>query len=72
MKRGKLLFFTFTLGYGFITDSETGEDIFVKKKSLIDKHLTPGDDVEYEFLKDSDDQVACNVKLFRKKSGNSR
>jgi cold shock CspA family protein len=67
MRRGKVNFFSFTLGYGFINDSETKEDIFVRKKSLIDKHINPGDEVEYDIMQDTDGQVACNVKRILKK-----
>jgi CspA family cold shock protein len=62
MRRGKVNFFSFTLGYGFIKDSETKEDIFVRKKSLFDKHINPGDEVEYNIIQDTDGQVACDVK----------
>lgn len=54
MRRGKLIFFTFAMGYGFITDIETGEDIFVKKNSLIDRQLNPGDEVEYDIREDTE------------------
>lgn len=67
MRKGKLIFFSFTLGYGFITDSVTGEDIFVKKRSLFDRQLNPGDEVEYDIKEDTDGQVACNVKKVLKK-----
>ena len=67
VRRGKVIFFNFTLGYGFINDSETKEDIFVRKKSLLDKHIIPGDEVEYDISQDTDGKVACNVRIIGKK-----
>jgi cold shock protein len=62
MRRGKVIFFDFSLGYGFITDSETCEDIFVKKRSLFYRQLNPDDEVEYDIKKDTDGLVAYNVR----------
>lgn len=66
MKRGKVIFFNFSLGYGFLTDDITGEDIFIRNKSLIDKKLIAGDVVNYDLKHDTDGQLACNVKKVRK------
>ena len=44
---GTVKFFNESKGYGFITNDETGEDIFVHVTSLNGLRLNEGDKVEY-------------------------
>lgn len=44
---GTVKFFNESKGYGFITNDETGEDIFVHVTGLIVESLDSGDKVEY-------------------------
>ena len=44
---GTVKFFIGSKGYGFITDDETGEDIFVHVTELNGQELQEGDKVEY-------------------------
>jgi len=45
--QGKVKFFNESKGYGFITNDETGEDIFVHVTGLNGESLNEGDEVEY-------------------------
>ena len=47
MKKGIVKFFNTEKGFGFITDEETKEEIFVHKSGLIDK-IREDDEVTYE------------------------
>jgi len=44
---GTVKFFNESKGYGFITNDETGEDIFVHVTALNGLQLNDGDKVEY-------------------------
>ncbi len=44
---GTVKFFNGTKGYGFITNDETGKDIFVHATALNGTELREGDKVEY-------------------------
>jgi len=44
---GTVKFFNGSKGYGFITNDETGEDIFVHATALNGVELNEGDKVEY-------------------------
>ncbi len=47
MQEGKVKFFNTSKGFGFITSSETGEDIFVHSTGLIDE-IKENDKVHYD------------------------
>ena len=47
MKEGTVKFFNESKGYGFITNDETGKDIFVHVTGLNGNTLNQGDRVEY-------------------------
>ncbi len=47
MQEGKIKFFNTTKGFGFITPSNGGQDIFVHVSGLVDE-VNEGDDVSYE------------------------
>ncbi|MCJ7758520.1 MAG: cold-shock protein [Gillisia sp.] len=44
---GTVKFFNESKGFGFITNDETGKDIFVHITGLSDESLNEGDKVEY-------------------------
>lgn len=48
MKKGKVKFFNTTKGFGFINDSETGEDIFVHVSGLKSGNISEGDEVTFD------------------------
>jgi CspA family cold shock protein len=47
MKKGTVKFFNESKGFGFITDDETGKDIFVHSSGLID-NIDEGDSVTFD------------------------
>ncbi len=62
MPQGKVKFFNTTKGFGFITNDETGEDIFVHVTNLKDK-IQEGDTVTYEAVDGKKGLNAENVRL---------
>ena len=60
---GTVKFFNESKGYGFITNDETGEDIFVHVTSLEGVKLNEGDKVEYSEEDGRKGKVAANVTL---------
>ena len=54
---------SFSTGYGFITDDETGKDCFVHINSLNGVEIKEGDKVEYEQEEGQRGVQATNVKL---------
>ena len=62
MKKGKVKFFNKSKGFGFITDTESGKDIFVHSSSLKDE-VRDGDDVTYEVGEGKKGPMAVNVRL---------
>ncbi len=60
---GTVKFFNVSKGYGFITNDETGEDIFVHVTSLDGVDLNEGDKVEYEETEGRKGVVAGNVQV---------
>jgi CspA family cold shock protein len=61
--KGTVKFFNESKGYGFITNDETGEDIFVHVTSLEGVKLNEGDKVEYSEEDGRKGKVAANVTL---------
>ena len=60
---GTVKFFNGAKGYGFITNDETSEDIFVHVTSLDGIRLNEGDKVEYSEEDGRKGRVAADVKL---------
>lgn len=63
MRTGKVKFFIESKGYGFITDEETGNDIFVHATGLRAEGLKEGDRVSYEEEEGRKGKVASQVVL---------
>ena len=60
---GTVKFFNESKGYGFITNDETGKDIFVHVSNLNGVELKDGDQVEYEEAEGRKGMVAVNVSI---------
>ena len=60
---GTVKFFNVSKGYGFITNDETQEDIFVHATSLGNVSIKEGDKVEYEEEDGRKGKVAGQLKL---------
>ena len=60
---GTVKFFNGSKGYGFITNDETSEDIFVHVTSLDGIKLNEGDKVEYSEEEGRKGKVAANITL---------
>jgi cold shock protein len=60
---GTVKFFNPSKGYGFITNDETGEDIFVHVTSLDGVTLNEGDKVEYVEEEGRKGKVAGQVQV---------
>ena len=60
---GTVKFFNDSKGYGFITNEETGKDIFVHASALHGLQLNEGDKVEYEEEEGKKGIVAGQVKV---------
>ena len=63
MNTGKVKFFNSSKGYGFITDDETGEDVFVHVTSLNGLKINEGDKVEYVIEEGDRGKTATNIQL---------
>jgi CspA family cold shock protein len=61
MRTGKVKFFIESKGYGFITDEETGKDIFVHATGVKSENLREGDRVSYEEEEGRKGKVAAQV-----------
>jgi CspA family cold shock protein len=64
MKEGVVKFFNNTKGFGFIKQSDTGEDIFVHSTGLIDQ-INENDKVEFEVENGKKGLNAVRVKVIR-------
>jgi len=60
---GTVKFFNESKGYGFITNDETGKDIFVHVTGLNGVELRDGDKVEYVEEEGRKGQVAAQVQV---------
>ncbi|MEM1340363.1 MAG: cold-shock protein [Bacteroidota bacterium] len=60
---GTVKFFNESKGYGFITNDETGKDIFVHVTSLNGMELREGNKVEYLEEEGRKGKVAAQVRL---------
>lgn len=60
MKNGKVKFFNESKGFGFITDDETNQDIFVHVSGLISK-IRENDRVSFEITEGKKGLNAINV-----------
>ncbi|CCG54395.1 Probable cold shock protein [Flavobacterium indicum GPTSA100-9 = DSM 17447] len=61
MQKGTVKFFNETKGFGFITNEETGKDIFVHVTGIKGDKLNEGDHVSYEEEEGRKGIVATNV-----------
>lgn len=65
MARGKVKWFNEKKGYGFITDDDTGKDVFVHYSAIAGekgfKTLSEGDEVEFEITKGPKGLQAADV-----------
>ncbi len=64
MQEGKVKFFNNSKGFGFITSSESGEDIFVHTSGL-KEDIREGDNVKYETEEGRKGLNAVNVEVIR-------
>lgn len=60
---GTVKFFNESKGYGFITNDDTGRDIFVHVTALNGTELNEGDKVEYEEAEGRKGMVASEVQV---------
>ena len=64
MQEGTVKFFNDSKGFGFITSSESGQDIFVHSSGLID-NINEGDKVKYDSERGQKGMNAVNVEVIR-------
>lgn len=62
MKKGKVKFYNYPKGYGFIEDEETGQDVFVHM-SGIKTSIREGDKVLFDIIEGKKGLNAINVTL---------
>lgn len=60
---GTVKFFNESKGYGFITNNDTGKDIFIHVTNLDGESLNEGDKVEYVEEEGRKGTVAAQVRL---------
>lgn len=62
MKEGTVKFFNNSKGFGFISPSDTREDVFVHQSGLVD-NIRENDRVSYDLQEGKKGMNAVNVKL---------
>jgi cold shock protein len=62
MKEGKVKFFNYQKGFGFITPADSSQDIFVHSSGLIDQ-INEDDEVTYEEAEGKKGINAINVRV---------
>ncbi len=62
MQSGTIKFFNETKGFGFVVDTNSGEEIFVHVSGLVDK-IREGDSVTFETQQGKKGLNAVNVQL---------
>ena len=62
MKKGKVKFYNYSKGFGFICDNETGQDIFVHASGLKDE-IRDGDEVTFEVTEGKKGLNAVSVSI---------
>lgn len=62
MNHGTVKFFNDLKGYGFIKDTQTGQDYYVHVSGLIDE-IRENDEVTYDLQEDNQGFNAVNVKI---------
>lgn len=62
MSKGTVKFFNTTKGFGFVKESETGDEYFVHVTGLIDE-INEGDEVEFDIQEGRKGLNAVNVKV---------
>ncbi|RZJ73365.1 cold-shock protein [Flavobacterium sp.] len=65
MRTGTIKFYIESKGYGFITDDETGRDIFVHASGVRAENLKEGDKVNFEEEDGRKGKIAAQVTLVR-------
>ena len=65
MRTGTVKFFNEEKGCGFITDEETGKDIFVHASGVENKSLSQGDKVSYEEQDGKKGKIAAQVTVVK-------
>ena len=62
MKEGKVKFFNYTKGFGFIKPTDSSEDVFVHESGLVDD-IREDDNVEFDVEQGKKGLNAVNVKV---------
>ena len=62
MKEGTVKFFNYTKGFGFITPSDSDEDVFVHESGLTEE-IKEDDKVQFEVAQGKKGLNAINVKV---------
>ena len=75
--KGKVKWFNFTKGYGFIQPEDGSKDVFVHHTALPQENgrairLDEGDEVEFEIEQGEKGPNAVKVKLLSKQTGSSK